>query len=182
MTLTKHPEKPFDHTRSLEWFEEKSVMTGELWEEIKTAGGLIWSKFFKRTIKELQFLFSRFTAFDMVMAVLTISILTLAGVVLVAGLGLLAYQAFTWLRSGVWTEFPLLVLFNLFFEHSPVQGWLDHPQSWIGLQKVIEWLLNEVPLSLALIAPSAGVMMITVTVSLAAVLFRFYQFKQTDKN
>ena len=35
--------------------------------------------------------------------------------ILIAGMGLLSYQSFIWLQSGVWNEYPMLTVFNFIF-------------------------------------------------------------------
>ena len=100
---------------------------------------------------------------------------------MVAGFGLISYQVFLWIKDGVWSEFTVKVVFNFLFEGTPVAQWLSNPESWFGLQKITEWLLENIPLSVALIVPSIFTLVGMTCITIAALAFRFYQFKTEKK-
>jgi len=71
-------------------------------------------------------------------------------------------------------------VFNYIFENTVVSQWLNNPESWFGLQKTIEWLLENIPLSVALIIPSITVLCGMVLISIVGLTFRYYQFKAKE--
>ncbi|MBR1147079.1 hypothetical protein [Bradyrhizobium sp. AUGA SZCCT0431] len=62
------------------------------------------------------------------------------GLMLFTGPGVLAYQGYPWLQSGIWTPLPISLVFDYF-------SWPHRLKGWIGLQSMIDWLL-DCPLSL----------------------------------
>ena len=104
-----------------------------------------------------------------------------ASLFLISGLGLVGYQVFLWIKDGVWSEFTVMVVFDFLFENTLAAQWLSNPESWFGLQKVVEWLLQNIPLSVALIIPSVLVFGGMACISVVAIAFRFYQFKNSEK-
>jgi len=96
------------------------------------------------------------------------------------GLGLVGYQVFLWIKDGVWSEFATMEVFNFLFENTLLAQWLDNPESWLGLQKIIEWLLYNIPVSVALILPSIMVLVGMMGVTVVALIIRFYQFKSEE--
>jgi hypothetical protein len=104
----------------------------------------------------------------------------LGGLIFMTGLGLLGYQSFLWLQDGFWTEFPLFAVFNFLFENTSLHQWLIQPQSWLGLQKLITWLLDSIPLSLALIIPGFSIALSMAGALVITLLFRFNQLKNRN--
>ena len=96
------------------------------------------------------------------------------------GLGLFGYQAVLWLQDGIWTEFPLFVIFNFFFENTILHQWMVHPESWLGLQKLFSWFLESVPLSLALMIPGLSIALFMAGTIVATMLFRFIQLRNKN--
>jgi len=76
------------------------------------------------------------------------------GIFLLPGPAILCWQAFQWLREGHWTPLPVSKLFT--YNDIP----LPHV-SWLGAQKIIDWLL-DIPLSF--VAFILGVLMVVVLV------------------
>ena len=75
------------------------------------------------------------------------------GLSFLTGIGVIAFQILAWLLNGQWIKFSLLILFAFLFPELILRNsWLNNPQSWIGLHKVIVWILEMVPLSGTLIA------------------------------
>ena len=98
--------------------------------------------------------------------------------ILIAGMGLLSYQSFIWLQSGVWNEYPMLTVFNFIFENTAIHQWLMNPESWIGIQKLLLWLLETTPVSLALMVPGFSIAVTAAGTFTLALIFRFYQLKK----
>ena len=72
-------------------------------------------------------------------------LLYLLGIVLLfGGLALLGYQIFLFLYHGAWSSYSPL----RFIDFTPLQfqAWIVRPDHWLGLHKVVYWLL-DVPLS-----------------------------------
>lgn len=65
--------------------------------------------------------------------------------VALSGLGVLGLQVFGYLKIGEWK--PV----SLFSVVSPLWPWLNNPQSWFGLNKIVKDALGIMPLSLTLI-------------------------------
>ena len=135
-----------------------------------------------RINRETGFFIKRLTAWDFVCGGLSMLVMTAGGLLLLFGFSLIGYQTFLWLKDGVWTEFPILMVFNFIFENTWLQGWLTQPESWYGLQKVVLWTLESMPLSLALIIPGLVTVLVSGGVISTALVIRFYQFKQTEQN
>lgn len=80
----------------------------------------------------------------------------LAGILLVLlSLAMISYQVFLYLYNGGWTSVQLRV----FLQYTPYQfyAWVLNPDSWLGLHKVVTWLL---PLPLALVSFITGYLLI----------------------
>lgn len=65
--------------------------------------------------------------------------------VVLAGLGVLSLQIYGYLRVGEWKSVSLLA------SVAPFLPWLDRPQSWFGLNKILREASGIMPLSLALV-------------------------------
>jgi hypothetical protein len=70
----------------------------------------------------------------------------LYGWILFTGPGVLAWQGYSWLRTGVWTALPLSKTFQYF-------DWPMPSTNWLGLQKMIDWVL-DIPTSFAVFVVS----------------------------
>jgi len=132
----------------------------ESWKDIKTA------------TKKLSFV-------DFIFTGTLASIAIFGSMILLAGIGLLSYQSLLWLQSGVWTEYPLLSVFTFLFENTALHQWIINPESWVGLQKLFLWVLESIPISLALMVPGLSITIMACGVLIMALVFRFYQFKKT---
>jgi hypothetical protein len=56
---------------------------------------------------------------------------------------LFGFQCFLWLRYGEWVPIPLVVGWEMVGFHRPVF-------EWVGIQIIVDWWLNKVPLTVAL--------------------------------
>jgi len=63
-----------------------------------------------------------------------------------AGIALIMFQLFFYLKNGEWIEFSLLNITSI--TPNKFIFWLDHPTSWLGLHKIIHGTLEFIPLSL----------------------------------
>ncbi|UZJ44466.1 hypothetical protein OOT55_17690 [Marinimicrobium sp. C6131] len=55
----------------------------------------------------------------------------------VVGLGVVIWQAFSWLQSGDWQAISVID----FLLWTGLEGaWLNEPTSWIGLWKMLDWM------------------------------------------
>ena len=133
----------------------------EIWKEIKNSA---------KKLSLADFIFTGTLA----------SIAVFGSMILLAGIGLLSYQSLLWLQSGVWTEYPLLSVFSFLFENTVLHQWIIKPESWIGMQKLLLWVLESIPVSLALIVPGFSITIMAGGILIAALVFRFYQFKKCD--
>ena len=128
--------------------------------------------------KEIRSATSKLSPVDFFFAGITLSIGVFGGIILIAGMGLLSYQSFIWLQSGVWNEYPMLTVFNFIFENTAIHQWLMNPESWIGIQKLLLWLLETTPVSLALMVPGFSIAVSAAGIFTLALIFRFYQLNK----
>ena len=128
--------------------------------------------------KEIRSATSKLSPVDFFFAGITLAIGGFGGIILVAGMGLLSYQSFIWLQSGIWNEYPMLIVFNFIFENTTIHQWLINPESWIGVQKILLWSLESIPLSLALMVPGLSIGLTAAGIFTLALIFRFYQLKE----
>ena len=177
MTQTKYEDQKADHMSWIQWININLDNAKEFYEEVKINLREIISQIISRVSKELRFFISKLTSVDFFCASIILGIMAFASLFLALGLGLVGYQVFLWIKDGVWSEFATMEVFNFLFENTLLAQWLDNPESWFGLQKIMEWLLQNIPLSVALIVPSILVLIGMICVTIVALAFRFYQFK-----
>lgn len=91
-----------------------------------------------------------------------------AAIVMICGFGIIAYQCYYWLKYAVWYEYSLLYVYN-WINPNYLDSWLYNPDSrlglnipdsWLGLQKIIVWVLDFVPLSFVIIGIGSIIMTI----------------------
>lgn len=171
----------FDHSkwvpRIFEFFEVGRRLSIEILMTMRAIG----LKFCNQVKDDFKFLASRLTTVDFICGGLGATAGAIASLFFLAGFFVLGYQVFLWLLDGVWTGLPLFVVFNFFFENTALQAWLTQPESWMGLQQVVSWVLETVPLSVALIVPAGLAMAAIFLLMAAAVTVRFVQFKNADE-
>ena len=182
MTHTEYRDPNIDHTSWMQWVEENLGQAKEFYREVVINLKSISKKTIFKASKELRFFISKLTIVDFIYVSITVAVMAFASLFLLSGLGLVSYQVFLWMKDGIWPEFPIEVVFNFLFENTLLAQWLSNPESWFGLQKVVEWLLQNIPLSVALIIPSILILSAMASVLALAIVFRFYQFKNTENN
>ena len=153
--------------------------------ELLTAGQYFLQKGVRQSLarvkEELRYLFKKFTVFDFVCWNLNLAGLLVSSLVFFAGIGIVSYQAFVWLKDGVWNAMPLMAVFDFLFANTALQEWVQNPASWQGLHQVIEWNLTNVPLSLVLIVEGAVLSAGLLAIMALAILIRRFQFKHRDQ-
>ena len=180
MTQTKYEDQKVDHMSWIQWININLDNAKEFYQEVKINLREIISQTISRVSKELRFFISKLTTVDFFCGSITLGIMAFASLFLALGLGLVGYQVFLWIKDGVWSEFATMEVFNFLFENTLLAQWLDNPESWFGLQKIIEWLLYNIPVSVALIVPSIMVLVGMMCVTAVALTLRFYQFKSKE--
>ena len=180
MTQTKYEDQKADHTSWIQWVKINLDNAKEFYEDVKINLREITSQIISKVSKELRFFISKLTTIDFFCGSITFGIMAFASLFLTFGLGLVGYQVFLWIKDGVWSEFAIIEVFNFIFKNTLVAQWLDNPESWLGLQKIIEWLLYNIPVSVALIVPSIMVLVGMMCVTVLALTLRFYQFKSKE--
>jgi len=136
---------------------------------------------YEATRQELKFLFKRFTVLDYVFGNLSLVGLGLCFLVFLSGFGLLGYQTVVWLQDGVWNAMPLMMVFSFLFEGTALSAWMNHPDSWVGLQQIMKWLLVNTPISLVLIVNGLIMSAGMAAVMVFAVMVRRFQFKHSEQ-
>jgi len=170
----------FNHEKWMDglfqFMEAVQYFTIELVQTFKT----LLQKGLLQVWKEIRSATSKLSAVDFFFAGAMLSIGAFGGIILVAGMGLLIYQVFIWLQSGVWNEYPMLTVFNFIFENTSIHHWLMNPESWIGVQKLLLWFLESIPVSLALMVPGFSIALAAASIFTLALIFRFYQLKKCN--
>tara|TARA_Y100001960_G_scaffold333460_1_gene438710 strand:+ start:2551 stop:3090 length:540 start_codon:yes stop_codon:yes gene_type:complete len=127
--------------------------------------------------KEIRATISKFSKTDFFLAGINITVGLFGLIILLAGISLLGYQAILWLQTGVWTKYPLLIIFNFLFENTFLHQWIIGPESWIGMQQLSVWFLESTPIWLALIVPGLSIAISASGIFFIALTIRFYQLK-----
>jgi len=135
-------------------------------------------KGFIKIWNEIRSFISKLSTTDFFFAGINIMVGLFGIMFMIAGIGLLSYQSLLWLQTGVWTEYPLLAIFNFLFENTALQQWIISPESWIGMQKLFLWFLKSIPVSLALIIPGLSIAFSASFIFFIALVLRFYQLKK----
>jgi hypothetical protein len=85
------------------------------------------------------------------------------GLVILIGPVILAWQGYSWLKTGVWTALPISKTFSYF-------EWPVPSTSWLGFQKMLDWVF-DIPTSLAVFVVS---LLILTVCAMAQVLIENY--------
>ena len=180
MTQTDYDQQKSDHFSWMQWINVGIGNAIAFYEEVKTNLLKITNQLFSKVRKEFFFFISKLTSIDIFFGSITFCIMSLVSLFLASGLGLIGYQLFLWIKNGTWSEFATIEVFNFLFENTLVAQWISKPESWFGLQKIIEWLLKNTPLSVALIVPSIIILVGMICLTFVALTFRYYQFKAQE--
>jgi hypothetical protein len=180
MTQTDYDPQNSDHFSWVQWINAGIGNAKEFYENVKTNLLKITNQLFSKVRKEFFFFISKLTSIDIFFGSITFCIMSLVSLFLASGLGLIGYQLFLWIKNGTWSEFATIEVFNFLFENTLVAQWISKPESWFGLQKIIEWLLKNTPLSVALIIPSIIILVGMICLTFVALTLRYYQFKAQE--
>ncbi|MBT3923349.1 MAG: hypothetical protein HOF21_12325 [Nitrospina sp.] len=176
MNMENHQTK-FNHEDWLEQISQFIDTSRQFCNELLRGLKTLSKKSLLEAWKDIRSAISRLTPQDFIVT----GLLTFTGMfgvmIFMVGFSLFGYQAILWLQDGVWTEFPLFVVFDFLFENTVLQAWMTHPESWVGLQKMFSWFLESVPLSIALMVPGISIALLMAGTLAMALLFRFYQLK-----
>jgi hypothetical protein len=93
--------------------------------------------------------------------VFQVSSCVLFGLMFNAGFFVVAYQAYKYLRYGVWPEFALAYL----VQYGPdwFTSWVYSPTSWLGLHELTVKALTAIPLSISLMV-TGGITMLLIRI------------------
>ncbi len=163
-------------THLYRYIETARQFCGELIRGVKA----ISQKGLRQAWSEIRSAASGLTPQDFIITGLTACAGMFGILVFAIGLSLFGYQALLWLQNGIWTEFPLFVVFNFLFESTALQQWMVQPESWVGLQKMLSWFLGSIPLSLALMIPGFSIALFMAGTLIAALLYRFNQLRNRN--
>ncbi len=181
MNQENFQKQDFDHSHWLknlsDSLDHAQAFFGEVWETCK----ILFNKGLTQGIQEIKFFVSKSSPMDFICGGLNALFGSLATLVFLSGFCLIGYQTLLWLIDGVWTEFPLVMVFNFLFENTALQSWVTNPESWHGLQTVVAWVLENTPLSAALIIPGFILASALAGIMAGAVMIRYYQFKKIKK-
>jgi len=180
MNMENHQQSQFNHeewiNRLFRFIETARQFSIAFAQAFKT----LFQKGLTEAWKEIRAAAKKLSLGDFIFTGTLTSIAVFGGIILLAGISLLSYQSLLWLQSGVWTEYPVLTVFNFLFENTPLHQWIINPESWIGMQKLLLWVLESIPVSLALIVPGFSITIMAGGILIAALVFRFYQFKKCN--
>ncbi len=134
-----------------------------------------------RAKEEFRFLYKKFSTMDYIFGNLSLAAMGFAGLLMMVGFSILGYQGVLWLQGGVWDAMPMMLVFNFLFEGTALQGWILSPESWLGLQQLVEWGLANIPISLVLVLSGVALSLATAGFFAAALMFRRIQLQLTDQ-
>jgi len=167
------------HYRSGE-FNKTITFFNSLWTFIKDMARP-WKAFFDNFVLKIKNdsrqVVRRLTFLDVLFGGISVFIMFAAGLVILAGVGIVGYQSIIWLQDGIWKELPLLSAFNYFMQGTAFHGWVSDPQSWLGLHNMVVWSLENIPIALVLIIDGLAVIFIVAAMMTMGLSLRIYQFK-----
>ena len=177
--VTENYQQPrFSHKEWIDQISQFWVTFKQFLTEFFKVLKVLFQKGKNETLKEVSSSGSKLQKKDFVCAGILLSIGLFGDLILLIGLGVLVYQCFLWLQNGVWTEYDLLSVFNYVFENTEVHQWIINPESWIGMQKLLLWILEAMPVSLALMVPGFSIAILAIGIFFAALILRYYQLKK----
>ena len=168
------------HYRSGE-FNKTIKFLGSFWTFTKDMARP-WKAFFENYVLKVKNdsrqVVRKLTFLDYLFGGISAFLMFCAGLVMLAGVGIVSYQSFMWLQDGIWKELPLFSAFNYILEGTAFHGWVSDPQSWLGLHNLVVWCLENIPLVLVLIVDGMAVIFFVVAIMTMGLSFRFYQAKE----
>ncbi len=170
----------FNHEEWIENLYKFLEMARQFFKEVLRGIKALSQKGLAEAWKDIRSAISKLTPKDFIVP----GILTMIGLggffIFMVGLSLLTYQSILWLQNGFWTEFPLFVVFNFLFENTAFHLWVVQPESWMGLQKLFSWFLENIPLSIALMVPGLSLVLFMAGTLMVVLLYRFFQLKNRN--
>ncbi len=182
MTESKNSQEDFIHAQKIEVFFIYLEKARVFFQESFVTLNLLLKQSCMKLWEETKYLFSKLTPMDYFFGGISFAVLFGASIIFLLGFALIGYQTLLWLKNGMWTEFPILVIFDYVFQGTALHDWLQNPGSWFGLHQVIEWMLENIPLSLTLIVDGALGGFAMLGIIAAAIFIRRFQFKRLEKN
>ena len=73
-------------------------------------------------------------------------------------------QVYGWLKTGTFDAYPLRQGLEPLFPPLGIHHWWSNPQDWIGLHKILQWIL-EIPTALAALASAIVAFFVGVSAS-----------------
>lgn len=179
MNMESHQAK-FNHEEWLEHLYQFMETIRQFCNELFRGLKILSQKGLLEAWKDIRSAISRLTPQDFIVTGLLTSAGLFGIMIFMIGFSLFGYQTLLWLQSGIWTEFPLITIFNFLFENTSLQHWMTQPESWMGLQKMFSWFLDTVPISIALMVPGLSIAMFMAGTMTVALLYRFFQLKNRN--
>lgn len=71
-------------------------------------------------------------------------VLALGGII--GGPLILIYQCFIWLQKGSWESIRAIDVFKDYISIESL-NWMQSPKTWVGISKIISYIVHEAPLS-----------------------------------
>lgn len=182
MTETKNAQEEFNPAQKIEEFSHYLNKVRVFSQDSFATLSLLVKQGCLKFWEETKYLFSKLTPMDYFFGGISFAVLFGASIIFLMGFALIGYQVLLWLKNGIWTEFPIMVIFDYVFQGTALHNWLQNPGSWFGLHQVFEWMLENIPLSLTLIVDGAMGIFVMLGIITAAILIRRFQFKKLEKN
>ena len=170
----------FNHEDWLEQFYRFMDIGLQFFNELLKGFKALSQRGLKLAWKDFRTAASRLKPQDFIIIALFSFIGLLGLIIFITGFGLFSYQAILWLQDGIWTEFPIFIVFNFIFENTALHQWIVQPESWFGLQKLFSWCLESIPLSMALMIPGFSIALFMAGTMVVAMTYRFYQLRNRN--
>ena len=178
MVTEKSQQARFSHEEWIDQLSRFRVTFKQFLTEFFKVLKFLFQKGINEAWKEIRSSGSKLQKIDFVCAGILLSIGLFGDMILLIGFGVLTFQCFLWLQNGVWTEYDLFSVFNYIFENTEFHQWMINPESWFGMQKILIWLLEAIPVSLALMVPGFSIAILAIGIFFAALILRYYQINK----
>jgi hypothetical protein len=178
MNIENHQQSQFNHEEWINRLFQFIEIARQFFVAFAQTFKVLFQKGLSECWKEIKTTTKKLSLVDFIFTGTLASIAVFGSMILLAGIGLLSYQSILWLQSGVWTEYPLLSVFTFLFKNTALHQWIISPESWVGLQKLFLWVLESIPVSIALMVPGFSITIMACGVLIMALIFRFFQFQK----